>query len=96
MSRNKKRVNKKSERKLNRRELKQKVVNFMGGKCVKCGYNKCLAALTFHHRDPTEKDFTISDIFNMISWRRLKRELLKCQIVCANCHAEIHYLESNK
>ncbi len=34
-----------------RRELRQKAVELLGGKCSMCGYNKCEAALEFHHLD---------------------------------------------
>jgi hypothetical protein len=29
-------------------------VEYKGGKCQKCGYDKCERALTFHHRNPDE------------------------------------------
>jgi hypothetical protein len=71
--------------------IKQTLVNTFGGRCQLCGYNRCLGALVFHHRDPSEKDFNISlfrkrnvDNFHLI------RELEKCVMLCANCHAEVH------
>ena len=36
------------------------LVEEAGGKCQKCGYNKSIWALSFHHNDPTEKDFGLS------------------------------------
>ena len=41
-------------------ERKQALVELCGGKCVACGYSKCIAALEFHHRDPAKKDFPLS------------------------------------
>ena len=38
-----------------------KIKEVRGGKCIRCGYNKCLKALEFHHLDPSKKDFTISN-----------------------------------
>ena len=73
-----------------RREIKQKAVEYKGGCCEICSYNRCLAALTFHHRDPNEKDFGISDIMNTVRWSRIQKELDKCYLLCANCHAEVH------
>ncbi len=32
-------------------------VNFLGGKCARCSYSKCIAALEFHHREPGAKEF---------------------------------------
>lgn len=65
-----------------------------GGKCVKCGYNKCLDALEFHHIDPTEKEFHLGDKRGF-SIDKLKKELDKCILVCRNCHTEIHYEMKN-
>lgn len=76
--------------KLKRREvMKQKSVVYKGGKCVKCGYNKCIQALEFHHIDSNNKSFSISGNYN-ISWERIKNELNKCILICANCHRELH------
>ena len=59
-----------------------------GGKCVKCGYNKCLKALEFHHLDPSQKDFTISnDHFKLLD---AVAESKKCILICSNCHKELH------
>ena len=44
------------------RNLKKDAINYKGGKCVSCGYNKCQGALEFHHIDPNEKDFTIAHV----------------------------------
>ena len=71
-----------------RKELKLKAVNYKGGSCEKCGYNKCLDALTFHHINPAEKDFQISEMCR--KWETVKNELDKCILVCSNCHLEIH------
>lgn len=66
---------------------KQEAVDYLGGKCVRCGYGKCLAALEFHHKDPEKKDFAISRRW---SFEKIKNELDKCELVCSNCHKEIH------
>lgn len=71
-----------------RRLLKQKAVLFLGGKCSICGYNKCLAALDFHHINPNEKEFIITG--RIRSWNKIENELKKCVLVCSNCHREIH------
>ena len=57
--------------------------------CSICGYNKCNRSLEFHHRDPNEKDFGISSS-KVLSWDKIKIELDKCDLVCSNCHGEIH------
>jgi len=65
-----------------------------GGKCEFCGYNKNIAALEFHHKNPNEKEFQI-DLrrFSNCNIQKLEKELNKCMILCANCHREIHNLE---
>jgi DNA-directed RNA polymerase subunit RPC12/RpoP len=70
---------------------KDKILAYMeergGAKCERCGYDKCLNALEFHHRDPTEKDPKWSRGWNIT---RLRKELDKCDLLCANCHREVH------
>jgi hypothetical protein len=73
-----------------RRKIKQMAVNYLGGKCRNCGYSKCVDALEFHHRDPTQKDFNVSDSGHCRSWEKVKIELNKCDLLCANCHREEH------
>jgi len=73
-----------------RQKIKDRSVEYKGGKCVKCGYNKCVKALEFHHINPKEKDFTISS-YSKLSWDKIKKELDKCILVCSNCHREIHH-----
>lgn len=72
-----------------RRDLKKRAIEHLGGSCVRCGYNKSTHALEFHHRDSLEKDFTISAYANL-SWRRVVKEIDKCDLLCANCHREVH------
>jgi hypothetical protein len=73
------------------RRLKQKCVDYKGGKCEKCGYNKSLNSLHFHHLDPSIKEFGMSR--KRKNWEALKAELDKCILVCANCHGELHEKE---
>ena len=72
-----------------RNRTKEKAVEYKGGKCVICGYNRCSSALDFHHIDPSSKDFVISQYSNR-SWDIVVNELDKCILVCSNCHREIH------
>ena len=72
-----------------RRRKKIELVEYKGGECERCGYKKCIDALEFHHKNPDEKDFTISG--KSWSFERLKKEVDKCILVCSNCHKEIHF-----
>jgi hypothetical protein len=58
--------------------------------CSKCGYNKCFAAIEFHHRDPSTKVTGIGIMFSQPITAARLAELEKCDALCANCHREIH------
>ncbi len=74
------------------RNIKNNLVILFGGKCIVCGYNKCIAALQFHHRQRETKCFELSSKWLHKSWEVLVTEASKCDLVCANCHAEIEYI----
>ena len=72
---------------------KKTLVDYAGGKCKICGYNKCLAALTFHHRNPLEKSFGLAEnVCRSKTIDDLKKEVDKCDLLCSNCHHEEHYM----
>jgi len=73
-----------------RRKVRRMAVAYKGGKCSRCGYNRCIEALEFHHTDSSQKDFGISQDGYTRSWERVRQELEKCILVCANCHRELH------
>lgn len=79
-----------------KRILKHKLIEYKGKKCEICGYDKCEGALQFHHKDPFLKEFTLSHI-NLnntnFSLQKILQEIDKCELLCANCHAEKHYSE---
>jgi hypothetical protein len=72
-----------------RRRLKTKLIAEFGGACEICGYSKCQEALQFHHIDPKQKRFSISQHGNTRAYERCCEEVKKCTLVCANCHAEV-------
>ena len=73
-----------------RKKVRQMAVEYKGGRCQVCGYDRCIKALEFHHKNPNEKDFSVSSKGYARSWARVKQEIDKCLLVCANCHREIH------
>ncbi|OHA47859.1 MAG: hypothetical protein A2806_02350 [Candidatus Terrybacteria bacterium RIFCSPHIGHO2_01_FULL_48_17] len=73
-----------------RRKLKLLAIEYLGGKCLACGYTRCAAAFDIHHRNPQKKEFGLSTKGLTRSWARIKNELEKCILLCANCHREIH------
>ena len=55
--------------------------------CAMCGLDEPWC-LDFHHLEPSEKEYTMSQIAR-VSWRRVLVEIEKCVVVCANCHRRI-------
>jgi hypothetical protein len=90
--------------KLNYKRKKENWLKFLAEnielKCQvqSCGYDKCFAALDFHHRNPEEKEYGIYDLmkmaFNEKNKSILLAEIKKCDVLCANCHRERHYYET--
>ena len=52
--------------------------------CVDCGENNHIVLDFDHLRD---KKYNVSRmIHDGFSWKAIKREIAKCEVVCANCH----------
>lgn len=65
-------------------------IDYLGGKCIKCNFKGSPAAFDFHHRDMSEKEININQALKW-SWERLVKELDKCDLMCSNCHRELHH-----
>lgn len=72
-----------------RQEFKRRMVALLGGKCEICGYDRSVWALTFHHKDPKIKRFSLSMAYHY-KWKVVEEELAGCRLLCNNCHAELH------
>ena len=71
-----------------RRKVKRVLVEEAGGACAACGYDRCIAALEFHHREPEHKRFALS-LRSARSIASSRAEAEKCVLLCANCHSEM-------
>ncbi len=62
-------------------------------KCERCPESH-FACLDFHHKNPEEKEISISKAVAM-SWsiKRIEKEVNKCIVLCSNCHRKEHYSE---
>lgn len=60
-----------------------------GGCCKTCGYDKCMAALDFHHICDN-KTHEVSQLIKLKGFAAAKKEAKKCILLCANCHRELH------
>ena len=66
-------------------------VDYLGGECKHCGWEGDISGFDFHHRDPNEKEFNPSaKELASISWEKAKKELDKCDLLCALCHRLEH------
>lgn len=74
-----------------RRQVKEQLIRDAGGKCSRCGYNKCVGALEFHHVEPEKKEYAISTSGKTLGYKTMKKEAEKCVLLCANCHREVEY-----
>ncbi len=72
------------------KEKKKELIESLGGKCIICGYNKCISALEFHHNQG-DKEGCITTIIKNFSKQKALKEIKKCILLCANCHREAHY-----
>ena len=70
-------------------DKKKEAIEYKGGCCNRCGYDKHYAAMQFHHIDPTTKDVGWNKL-RLRSWDKITLELDKCELLCANCHAIEH------
>lgn len=73
---------------------KRMAVDFLGGKCSRCGYDRCLAALELHHTNQSKKTMTWSKIRGS-NFEIIKKWIIEEEItcICSNCHREEHYLQ---
>jgi hypothetical protein len=71
-----------------RRYSKKQLVALRGGKCEICKYDRCVAALDFHHIDPDTKENHIAHLG--MNFKAMVEEAKKCIMVCSNCHRELH------
>lgn len=83
---------KKCRNSYNKRILRNKqslAIEYLGGKCICCGYDTFECALDIHHLNPEKKDTNFSS-HAYWSWERLKKELEDCVLLCSNCHRAVH------
>ena len=65
--------------------------------CSKCGYNEHPCALDFHHVDESDKEFPLNLAQRKrYGMARVKKEVAKCIVLCANCHRIHHHKEGSE
>ena len=73
-----------------RQRTKKKIIEYLGGKCEICGYNKHSNALVCHHVYKKKKYAIANMLVRCLKWERIEKEIKKCKLLCRNCHAEVH------
>ncbi len=78
-----------AKRKERVRKKKLYAIDLLGGKCCRCGYDKCIAALEIHHPHGRDTDYRPVQAW---SRERIKKHLEEneCILLCSNCHREEH------
>ena len=62
--------------------------------CSICGYRESASLLHWHHRKPSEKSFNIAHSFHETTLDKILEEVKKCDVVCQDCHFEVHRVRS--
>ena len=80
-------------KKQRRHKLKRKYNEIKSkAKCEICGFSDW-RALQYHHTDDN-KDVEVSNMINRgFAMEKIRKEMSKCQCICANCHQIHHYKE---
>jgi hypothetical protein len=78
-----------SYHRLRRRDRKRQIIEFLGGQCQDCGLVDLPEVYDCHHKDGSDKDFSIASVKRR--FESIKAELEKCVLLCANCHRRRHY-----
>lgn len=71
------------------REKRKKAIQYLGGECKKCGYDKYYGSIDLHHINAKVKDSKFKQLRGW-SWERIKKEIENCIPLCKNCHYELH------
>jgi len=54
--------------------------------CMDCGLKFPPVCMDFDHRDPSTKRYSPAIMFTHYTLDAIQTELMKCDLVCANCH----------
>ena len=87
--------------KVSQSDIKLNLMQLIGGKCCHCGLEPSTEWPTncfdFHHVDRSQKSFPLGRRMYSLSESDIKltrEEVLKCILLCANCHRRIHSISA--
>ena len=58
--------------------------------CDSCGVYNDWRCNDFHHKNPADKSFTISNSAPRVTKEEFNLEISKCYVLCCLCHRKIH------
>jgi len=70
--------------------IKESIIEWFGGSCQKCKKSYPYYVYDFHHKDKSQKDFSPGLALATRSTETISKELIKCELLCSNCHREVH------
>lgn len=78
----------KQNRKRMRFKIRRIIIDAKSKPCVICGIQYAWWVMQFDHLNPYEKKKKVGECRTM---KEMCVEIAKCQVVCANCHADLSY-----
>lgn len=84
-------VNKRTDHRKMKLSARQIVKNAKSRPCMDCGQSYPFYVMDLDHRDPATKTDAINHLTKDGQIVKLREELAKCDVVCANCHRERTY-----
>lgn len=87
----KKKLQKARKRHRRRKTCREYLNTILNASSCKCG---AVTQLTFHHRDPSQKEAEVTRFCQQGSMEKMKKEMEKCDILCFSCHRDIHLREA--
>jgi hypothetical protein len=80
---------KNATRQIKYQKILREAVHYLGGRCQICGLVDDPIVYDFHHRNPSTKQFLVSQGLASFSWKRVVNELDKCTLLCSHCHRKL-------
>lgn len=69
------------------------IISYLGGRCSDCKQTFPACVYDVHHSNPKDKKWHMAGNNVFLPWEKLKPELDKCILLCANCHRIRHSQE---
>lgn len=71
------------------------IVSLLQDTCCKICGEQDILVLEFHHKDPLTKKYNVCMMIGKHTLLAVKREIAKCEVLCANCHRKETHRQNN-